>query len=230
MCQSSVFWQPTLEDLPASYRGYALDLPGFGGSHAVPPEGETYTIEGHAAAVAGFLDAHALTDVVLVGNSLGGVVCQMAAIRHPERLSRLVLVSTGPSTPNPTAALAAADEEERQVWDRAAAADYVNHFFVRPPADLEPFIDAAALASLRGRVETRRSSARTNLRPDLPRIAIPTLIVQGERDGARTPAVGAEMVALIPNSHLEVVSGVGHTPMLEAPDVWRRIFHGFLAE
>jgi pimeloyl-ACP methyl ester carboxylesterase len=230
MCQSSVYWQPTLDELPAGYRGYALDLPGFGDSHAVPPEGDTYTIEGHAAAVAGFLDAQNLTNVILVGNSLGGVVCQMTAIRHPERLSRLVLMSTGPYTPNPAAALAAADEEERQVWDRPAAADYVHHFFVRPPADLEPYVDAAVLASLRGRVDTRRSSARTDLRPDLPRIAIPTLVVQGERDGARTPAVGAEMVALIPNARLEVVAGVGHTPMLEAPDVWRRIFHGFLAE
>ena len=96
----------------------------------MPASGERYTIEGHADAVAGFLAANDLRDVVLVGNSMGGVVCQMAAIRHPERLSRLVLVSTEPYTADPAAALAAADREEEQVWDRAAAADYVNHFFV----------------------------------------------------------------------------------------------------
>ena len=230
MCQGSVFWQPTLDELPAGYRGYAVDLPGFAGSHAVPPSGETYTIEGHADAVAGFIAANDLQNVILVGNSMGGVVCQMTAVRHPERLSRLGLVATGPCTPNPAAALAAADEEERQAWDRAAAADYVNHFFVRPPANLEPYVDAAEQASLRGRVDTRRSSARTDLRPDLPRIGIPTLIVQGERDAARTPAVGAEMAGLIPNARLEVIPGVGHTPMLEDPDTWRRLFHGFLGE
>jgi len=154
----------------------------------------------------------------------------MTALRHAERLSRLVLVATGPNTANPAAALAAADEEERQVWDRAAAAEYVTHFFVQPPADLEPYVDAAAQASLRARVDTRRSSARADLSPELPGIGIPTLIVQGEKDGARTPAVGAEMAALIPNARLEVVPGVGHTPMLEAPTTWRRLFHGFLAE
>jgi pimeloyl-ACP methyl ester carboxylesterase len=106
----------------------------------------------------------------------------------------------------------------------------VSHFFVRPPADLEPYVDAAEQASLRGRVDTRRSSARTDLRPELPNIGIPTLIVQGERDAARTPAVGAEMAGLIPNARLEVVPGVGHTPMLEDRDTWRRLFHGFLVE
>ncbi len=230
MCQSSVFWQPTLDELPDGYRGYAVDLPGFGGSASVPPSGDTYSIESHAAAVAAFIAANDLQNVILVGNSMGGVVCQMTAIRHPERLARLVLVSTGPYTANPAAALAAADQEETQVWDRAAAAEYVTHFFVQPPANLEPYVEAALQASLRGRVDTRRSSARTDLRPELPGISIPTLIVQGERDGARTPAVGAEMAALIPNARLEVVPGVGHTPMLEAPTIWRRLFHGFLAE
>ena len=230
MCQSSVFWQPTLDELPAGFRGYALDLPGFGGSRDVPPSGETHTIEGHAEAVAGFLAANDLHGVVLVGNSMGGVVCQMLAVRHAERLSKLVLVSTGPNVPDPAAAMAAADREAHAAWDRVAAADYVAHFFVRPPSDLEPYVDAALQSGRRGRVETRRSSAETDLRPDLTRITIPTLIIQGERDAGRTPAIGAQMAKLIPNARLEIVPGVGHTPMLEDPVTWRRIFHGFLAE
>jgi pimeloyl-ACP methyl ester carboxylesterase len=229
MCQSSVFWQPTLDELPAGFRGYALDLPGFGGSRDVPPAGDAHSIAGHAAAVDAFLAAHDLRDVILVGSSMGGIVCQYVAAHYPERLSRLVLVSTGPNVPDPAGALAAADSEALDVWDRAAAADYVSHFFVRPPADLEPYIDAAEQASLGGRVDTRRSSALTDLRPDLPRIAVPTLIVQGALDGGRTPAVGAEMAGLIPGARLEVIDGVGHTPMLEDPATWRRIFHGFLA-
>lgn len=229
MCQSSVFWQPTLDELPAGFRGFALDLPGFGGSRDVPPVGEAYSIAGHAAAVAGFLAAHDLREVILVGSSMGGIVCQYVAAHLPERLSRLVLVSTGPNVPDPAGALAAADVEASAVWDRAAATDYVSHFFVRPPANLEPYIDAALQASLGGRVDTRRSSALTDMRPDLPRIGVPTLIVQGALDAGRTPAVGAEMARLIPNARLEVIEGVGHTPMLEDPTAWRRIFHAFLA-
>ena len=230
MCQSSVFWQPTLDELPPEFRGFALDLPGFGGSSDVPPVGETHSIAGHAAAVAGFLEANDLRDVILVGSSMGGIVCQYVAAHHPERLSRLVLVSTGPNVPDPAGALAAADVEANAVWDRAAAADYVTHFFVKPPPDLEPYVEAALQASRGGRVDTRRSSATTDMRPDLPKISVPTLIVQGERDGGRTPAVGALMASLIPNARLEVVPGVGHTPMLEDPITWRQLFHAFLAE
>jgi pimeloyl-ACP methyl ester carboxylesterase len=111
-----------------------------------------------------------------------------------------------------------------------AAADYVAHFFVRPPSDLEPYVDAAVQSSRRGRVEARRSSAETDLRADLTRITIPTLIIQGERDAGRTPAIGAQMAELIPNARLEIVPGVGHTPMLEDPVTWRRVFHAFLVE
>src|SRR4051812_37115089 len=96
MCQSSVFWEPTLSDLPAGVRGYAVDLPGFGASSALHGP---YTIRGHADAVGDFIQENDLHDVVLVGNSMGGIVCQQAAIDRPAWLGRLVLVSTGPNVP-----------------------------------------------------------------------------------------------------------------------------------
>src|SRR5262245_41067704 len=225
LCQSSVFWEPTLHELPSAFRGYGIDLPGFGESHAVAGP---YTVEGHAAAVAAFIRSQGLSDVVLVGNSMGGAVCQLVAIRTPTLLSKLVLVSTGPNMSDPAGALAAADQEEQAPWDRAAAQEYVGHFFVRPPADLAPYVAAAVLATVRARVDTRRSLATTDLRPNLGQISVPTLIVQGECDTSRTPEVGRQMASLIPNAALEVIAGIGHTPMLEAPAIWRRIFHAFL--
>ncbi len=225
MCQSSVFWAPTLQSLPPGVRGYAVDLPGFGESHAVSGP---YTIQGHADAVAAFVAQHGLTDVVLVGNSMGGIVCQQVAVNRPSWLAKLLLVASGPNVPDPAAALAGAEVEATAVWDRTAATDYVKNFFVRQPADPEPYIQAALLATLDARLGTRRSSAVTDLRPDLGRINVPTLIVQGERDAGRTPAVGADMAALIPGARLEVVTGVGHTPMLEDPAAFTALLHAFL--
>lgn len=225
MCQSSLFWEPTLRALPPGVRGLAVDLPGFGASHAVPGP---YTIQGHAAAVAGFVEQHGLADVILVGNSMGGIVCQQLAVERPAWLAKLLLVSSGPNVPDPAGALAAAEVEAGAPWDRAAAAAYVANFFVRQPADPEPYVQAALLATREARVGTRRSSALTDLRPALGHIAVPTLIVQGERDTGRTPAVGAEMAARIPGARLEVVAGVGHTPMLEDPAAFTPLLHAFL--
>ena len=226
MCQSSVFWEPTLADLPTGVRGFAVDLPGFGGSNDVPGP---YTIQGHAEAVGDFVQAHDLSNVVLVGNSMGGIVCQQVAVGRPTWLAKLVLVSSGPNVPDPAGALAAADAEADAPWNRTTAEAYVRHFFVRQPTDPTPYVEAALQANRETRLGTRRSSAVTDLRGDLGRINVPTLIVQGELDTGRTPAVGAEMARLIPNAELQVIIGVGHTPMLEDAATFQDVLHPFLA-
>jgi 3-oxoadipate enol-lactonase len=224
--QSSLYWQPTLERLPAGVRGFAVDLPGFGDSHAVPGP---YSIAGHAAAVVDFVTQRQLDHVVLVGNSMGGVVCQLLAARHTQRLGGLVLVSTGAYARDPAAARAAADHQAVALWDRAEVRPYVERFFVRPPADLEPYVDAALQANAEARSATTRSSAELDLRPELPSIPVPTLIVQGGADTGRTPQDGALMAGLIPNAVLHVIDGVGHTPMLEDPNAFATLFDAFLA-
>src|SRR5689334_19707758 len=54
--------------------------------------------------------------------------------------------------------------------------------FLRSTADPEPYIEAALQARREARLETRRSSALTDLRPELGKIGVPTLIIQGELD------------------------------------------------
>jgi pimeloyl-ACP methyl ester carboxylesterase len=225
MYQSSVFWRPTLDALPPGVRGFAVDLPGFGASNGLPGP---YTIQGHAEAIDGFVQARGLSDVVLVGNSMGGIVCQQVGINRASWLAELVLVSSGPNVPDPAAALAGAEVEATATWDRAAAEEYVHHFFVRQPADHAPYVEAALQARREARLETRRSSAVTDLRPALGRIAVPTIIIQGELDTGRTPAVGAEMARLIPNATLHVIAGVGHTPMIEDAATFRELFRVLL--
>ena len=68
-----------------------------------------YTMEGYADAVARMLDAQGISRIVLVGGSMGGVVAQHFALRHLDRLERLLLVATGAFTTDPAAALAKAD-------------------------------------------------------------------------------------------------------------------------
>lgn len=77
--------------LSGKYRCISIDLLGFGGSPA--PEGATYTIEEHVAAIHATIDSLALkAPFVLVGHSLGALSARFAAV-HPEQVSRLVLVS-----------------------------------------------------------------------------------------------------------------------------------------
>ena len=223
--QSSLYWQPTLDSLPRDVRGYAVDLPGFGDSNGVPGP---YSIASHAAAVDAFMADQNLREVILVGNSMGGVVCQAVAVWHPQRLGALVLVSTGSYARDRAAAKAAGEHQVVAAWDRAEVHAYVERFFVRPPMDLDPYVEVALQATREARSATTFSSADLDFRPDLPSIAVPTLIVQGGLDQGRTPQDGAVMASLIPNAELHVIDGAGHSPMLEDPVAFTRILHTFL--
>ncbi len=226
-CQSSAFWEEALDRLPPGYRGFALDLKGFGDSDR--PEGP-YGIPLFADEILAFADAVGLGRFVLAGNSMGGVVCQSFAIRHGHRLSKLVLVSTGPFVRNPEAARERAEGYATATLDRAYFAQSVRGFFATPPEGHERFVAVAMKADRQAMRQTMLSSASQNFLEDLKRIEVPTLIVQGALDTGRTPEDGRLMQGAIPGSVLHVLEGAGHTPQLERPDLFYPLFLGFLSE
>jgi pimeloyl-ACP methyl ester carboxylesterase len=227
-CQSSAYWAPTLERLAAvGVRGLAPDLPGFGASAGLPGP---YTMEAYADGVAALLDARGLARVAVVGGSMGGVVAQHFALRHPTRLARLLLVATGGAMGDPAAGLARADEVAAAPWDATAVEPVVRGFFRDPPPPerLAEYRRIALMGSHAAAVEAARSNARSRTLERLGEIAVPTLIIQGRHDRARTPEHGAAMRDRIPGARLEVLEGAGHTPQLEEPDAFHALALPFL--
>jgi pimeloyl-ACP methyl ester carboxylesterase len=84
-------FHPVLKDPPVSARHVALDLPGFGDSGHL---GRRQTLADYAASVHDFLEVLQLDGVVLAGHSFGGMVAGETAIRHPERLLGIILISS----------------------------------------------------------------------------------------------------------------------------------------
>jgi len=229
-CQSSAYWAPTLDRLAAAgVRGVAPDLPGFGRSAREPGP---YTMAGMADAVVRHLDAHGIDRFVLAGGSMGGVVAQHLVLRHPERVARLLLVATGALMGDPAAGLAKADEIAAAPWDDAAVAPIVSGFFFRAPsdADVRKYRDIARSASKEAAVEAARSNAQSDTREALRSVRVPTLIVQGRHDRARTPEHGALMRERIAESALAVIEDAGHTPQLEQPEAFHAVALPFLLE
>ena len=227
-CQSSAYWAPTLERIgKAGVRGIAPDLPGFGASASLP---EPYNMLGYADRLAELLDARGLRRIVLVGGSMGGVVAQLFALRYPARLLRLLLVATGAAVADPKAGLAKADVIAATPWDAAAVQPIVAGFFHRTPgpAELQEYQRIAGLASHRAAVEAMRSNAQTRTLDRLGEIRIPTLIIQGRHDRARTPEHGALMRERIPGARMEVLEHSGHTPQLEEPEAFYNLALPFL--
>jgi pimeloyl-ACP methyl ester carboxylesterase len=227
-CQSSAYWVPTLDRLAAAgVAALAPDLPGFAGSASKPGP---YSMPALADAVAALLDRRGLSQIVLVGGSMGGVVAQHFALRHPKRVLRLLLVATGAFTADPAGAVAKADVMATSRWNEETVTPIVAGFFYKTmPADKIAAYRAIAMqASQSAAVEAARSNASLRTFEELGRIAAPTLIVQGRHDRARTPEHGELMRTRMPDARLEVVEDAGHTPQLEQPEKFHEIALPFL--
>jgi len=86
-----VTWHRVIPTLAETHRVYSIDLRGHGKSARIRGRVD---IEDMADEIAGVMDSLGLGTVPLVGYSMGGMVAQMLALRHPGRISRLVLAAT----------------------------------------------------------------------------------------------------------------------------------------
>jgi len=131
---------------------------------------------------------------------------------------------------DPAAGLARADAVAAAPWDAATVEPVVRGFFreLPPPERLAELRRIALMASHAAAVEAARSNAGSRTLERLAKIRVPTLIIQGRYDRARTPEHGAAMRDRIPGSRLVVLESSGHTPQLEEPEEFHAVALPFL--
>lgn len=93
---SHLAWPPVVDALQTACTVYAPDLRGRGHSNALPPP---YGLGSHVADLLALLDAHGVSEAVLVGHSLGAYISLEFAAAHPERVRGIVLVDGGIALP-----------------------------------------------------------------------------------------------------------------------------------
>ncbi len=196
--------------------------------------GADRTITGVAGIVAATLDALDLQDVVLVGNDTGGVVTQLVAVHHPDRLGALVLTSCDafehfpPPILKPVILAAKTKATFRAVAQamRVPAArkrafdglahrniDALTEEWVRPGIS-----DPAVAEDLRQFTLSMRTEITTGVAARLPEIDLPTLIAWSADDAFFEQEDGRRLAATIPNARLEVIEGARTFSMVDRPD------------
>lgn len=223
---SSELWAGTMEALPPEWTGYAID--NFLRSDP-PPEG--YNVTAFAKRAAGFVRALGLMRPIFAGHSMGGVVCQLTAIHHPQAVGGLVLTCTGAAMTNHQLGR---DLLERLRTERASPesmrAISANWFRDPPQPFFDGYVARAVSAPLQGMIDAQASLIVADTRAQLAAIAAPTLIVFGPYDTGRTIDHANMLLAGIKNSTLAVMAGSGHTPMVETPDAYNAALRSFLSQ
>lgn len=214
-------WTPIMRAL-RGYTVYRIDLPGSGRSAGV---GGALSIERMVQAVAAVCKSLGVAGAHFVGHSMGTIVCQHVAVRHPSLVRSLSLF--GPLACPPDAARPNIRARAQKAIDGGACA-------MQDIADA--IVQGATAASTREALPVAVAMVRESLmRQDangygrscdalaaaesaaLEDITVPVLLVTGDEDGVAPPNAVREMAGRIPKSRVVVFNRCGHWTTFERP-------------
>jgi pimeloyl-ACP methyl ester carboxylesterase len=232
---SSASWEPVLATLARRFTVIAPDLLGHGDS--AKPRGD-YSLGANASLLRDFMLALGHERATIVGHSLGGGIAMQFAYQFPDRIERLVLVSSGGLGREVTALLRAVALPGAEfvlpllvsgplVSAGATISGWIDRIGVRLGSDVAAM--ATGFASLQD-IEARRAfvqTARAVIDAGGQRVnatdklylaeAVPTLLLWGDRDPIIPVRHGIRAHELMPGSRLRIFAGAGHFPHHDDP-------------
>jgi pimeloyl-ACP methyl ester carboxylesterase len=229
-------WDEWAANLERDHRVIRYDLPGFGLT-GTDPTGD-YTDTRSIAVLLALMNQLHIARAAIVGNSMGGRIAWSFAADHPERVTKLVLVS-----PDGFASPDAAYGVRPRVPLLMHALPYVLPSFmfrasIAPAyankATLTPSLFARYRAMMlapgvrRAIVDRMAQQILTDPVPLLNRIQAPTLLLWGEKDGMIPFSNAADYLRALPHATLAELPGVGHLPQEEDPAESVAIVRSFL--
>ncbi|HKZ26017.1 MAG TPA: alpha/beta fold hydrolase [Acidimicrobiia bacterium] len=219
-----------LPALAKTRRVTLIDLPGYGDSGPAEPH-----IDHYGDAVGEAAQALELSpDLAIIGNGLGAFVALATAVRHPDRVGRIVLAGVAIRIP----------QEAKGAFDQMATGALTNGmdavaemalcriFTEEFIADRPDLADERRRALLSMNPEEFTAGCRAirdlDFRETIGAVEVPTLVVVGSDDQATPPPYGREVAASIPGAKYHELPGVAHGPQLQAPEQFLNAITPFL--
>ncbi|MGM0350408.1 alpha/beta fold hydrolase [Streptomyces sp. Adlamb9] len=224
---------PLLEGLAARHTVVGVDYPGSGRTPAAPTALELDELADQLVAAA---DAAGLDTFALCGYSLGGPVAIRAAVRHPGRVTALVLSATFARLDTRTDLAVSLWQQLYESGQHVLLAQYLTHLAVSTPV-----LNTLTPAQVRGGAEQTAAALptgtgaqvdlvrRVDVRADLGALDVPTLVVVTTADPLIPAALQRELAAAVPGARTAELA-TGHLPFLEQPQRWLELITGFLGE
>jgi 3-oxoadipate enol-lactonase len=227
----SRIWHHVIPKLAGDYTVLTYDKRGHGLSDLGNPP---YSIGDLSGELASLLDHLGLSNVIVCGLSVGGLIAQGLYASRPDLVRALILSNTAHKIGTP------------QMWaDRIGAVEQNGIASI-----LEPVMQRWFTASFRepgnaaykaycnmlvrqpalGYSGTCAAISNADFTEEAARIAVPTLCIAGDQDGSTPPELVRSLADLIPGARYEVIEGTAHIPCIEAPGAYAALIRGFLEE
>ncbi|WP_067563304.1 alpha/beta fold hydrolase [Nocardia acidivorans] len=223
---------------------YVIEFPGFGISDPVPG---AHPVLSAVDSVIRFMDALGIDNAPLIGNSMGGVVAVNVAVKHPDRISKIISiggVGTGIFSANPSEGTRLL-QEFADSPSRDALIRWLNCMVYHPETVTADIIDERwelaanpesqrALKAMYGSESFALQQQFLANSPTPPywamlhKVQCPTLLAWGKDDRQCPPDMAMMPLRLIPHSELHIFPRCGHWVMIEAKQAFERISLEFL--
>jgi sigma-B regulation protein RsbQ len=233
-------WRFVAPAFEATHRVVLFDHIGCGGADSKAYDAQRHaSIQGYADDLLQVMQAADVRDAVFVGHSVSAMIGVLASIAQPQLFSRLVLVGPSPrylnAPPDYTGGFERADIDgliDMMETNMLGWADFLAPVVMGPqsPAELTSELKASFCAN--DAYIARRFAMATFLgdnRADLPRVSVPSLIIQCADDAIAPMAVGRYVHQHLKGSTIEVLDASGHCPHMTHPEQTIALIRRYLA-
>jgi len=179
--------------------------------------------------VVDYMDACGVERATVGGNSLGGQVAIDLCLRYPERAERLVLTGSAGLFERDLGTNGMPRVDREWIRNKATEVFYdASHLTDEMVDQLEEMLGDRTYRRFMLRVA--KATRAYNVRAELGRLTLPTLIVWGWDDRITPPDVAEEFANELPNADLAFLENCGHAPPIEQPEPFSRILRDFLSK
>jgi sigma-B regulation protein RsbQ len=231
-------WRFVAPEFESDHRVVVFDYVGAGGSDlSAYDEGRYATLDGYARDVVEIAEALDLRDAVFVGHSVSSMVGVLAAGRAPGRFGKLVLVGPSPRYIDDEGYAGGFTRADIEELLESMEANFLGWSSAMAPAIMgnpdrpelgEELTDSFCRTDPDIAARFARATFLSDNRDDLPRVAVPTLVLQCSDDVIAPDAVGEYVHRAIPGSHYVKLAATGHCPNLSAPGETTEAIRAFL--
>jgi 3-oxoadipate enol-lactonase len=221
-------WDDVIAALGGAYRIISYDKRGHGLSDA--PDGD-YRLDDHVDDLAGLLAHLDVQLAVLVGVSVGGLIAQRFALRHPMLLAGLILCDTAPKVGDAAmwnGRIASVREGGLAAIAEGVMARWFTEGFRRDRAiELAGWRTMFERMPVAGYIGTCASLRDADLSDQIGAIKVPTLVVVGADDLSTPPDLVRAAADSIAGARFEIIANCGHIPPIEQPEVLATMIRQF---